>query len=152
MAYNFDYKVKYLYRDYWNNNMMFLRDDQNKIVGHVILDFQVVRYNSPALDIGNFMYTSMQPEVRRAHLPELLSLYLETLKSTSRDLGHPIEMSYDVRRSNKYMHKCDRMVISELFFSLKYFASFRNYSLFFVRKSNMGSGLQFGYLLKLDTL
>lgn len=80
--------------------MMFLRDDQYKTVGHVILDFQVVRYNSPALDICNFMYTTMQPEARRVHLHELLRLYLDVLKSTSRDLGHPIEMSYDVSGPN----------------------------------------------------
>lgn len=77
--------------------MLFLKDDNtDKFIGHVALDWQCVRYHSPALDVGNFVYTSMKPEARRKHLPELLTTYFDILRQTAADLGHPIDMSFDV--------------------------------------------------------
>ncbi|CAL8123628.1 unnamed protein product [Orchesella dallaii] len=82
--------------DYWNNNMMFKRDpDTNKVSDHIAIDLQVTRYNSPALDLTYFLYTSVKSEVRRSHMQELLTLYLETLQKTALDLGFPIDFTYD---------------------------------------------------------
>ncbi|CAL8123631.1 unnamed protein product [Orchesella dallaii] len=82
--------------DYWNNNMMFLLDpDTQKVTGHVAIDLQVTRYNSPGLDLSYYLFTSVKPLVRRAHLEDLLRSYLETLQSTSKDLGYPIDLTYE---------------------------------------------------------
>ncbi|ODM93652.1 putative oxidoreductase dhs-27 [Orchesella cincta] len=82
--------------DFWNNNMMFKRDpESNKITGHIAIDLQVTRYNSPALDISYYLFTSVKPAVRREHLQTLLTTYLETLHETTRNLDCPIDLTYD---------------------------------------------------------
>ncbi|ODM98198.1 hypothetical protein Ocin01_08480 [Orchesella cincta] len=82
--------------DYWNNNMMFLMNqEKNKIHGHITFDLQVTRYNSPCLDIAYYLFTSVKQEVRRAFLKEILEEYLDVLKQTAAKLGHPIELSFE---------------------------------------------------------
>ncbi len=84
------------FRDYWNNNMMFLVDDPTqKNVHHVAIDLQVTRYNSPALDLTYYFFTSVQPHVRRAYLLELLTLYKDTLNKVTEDFGHPTNLTID---------------------------------------------------------
>ncbi|CAL8123655.1 unnamed protein product [Orchesella dallaii] len=82
--------------DYWGNNMMFHKDKvTNKITSHIAIDLQLTFYNSLGLDIGFYLFTSVKPNVRRAHWQEILELYLSTLKETVGKLGHPIDLSYD---------------------------------------------------------
>ncbi|CAL8070772.1 unnamed protein product [Orchesella dallaii] len=82
--------------DYWNNNMMFLKNKEtNQIIGHMAIDLQVTRYNSPGLDLGYYLYTSVKPEVRRGHLHEVLGRYVDILKQTATKLGHPIDISFE---------------------------------------------------------
>ncbi|CAL8070783.1 unnamed protein product [Orchesella dallaii] len=81
--------------DYWNNNMMFLMEEKtNEFIGHMMIDLQVTRYNSPGLDLGHYLFTSVKPEVRRAHWDEILGHYFDTLMNTAAKLGHPIELTY----------------------------------------------------------
>ncbi len=85
-----------LSRDYWNNNMMFLVDNPtNKVVHHVAIDFQITRYNSPALDLAYYFFTSVQPNVRRSHLLDLLTLYKDTLNKVTEEFGHPTNLTLD---------------------------------------------------------
>ncbi|CAL8147826.1 unnamed protein product [Orchesella dallaii] len=82
--------------DYWGNNMMFRKDKvTNKITSHVAIDMQLTLYNSLGLDVGFYLFTSVKPNVRRAHWQEILEMYLSTLKETCAELGHPIDLSYD---------------------------------------------------------
>lgn len=81
--------------------MMFSRDEKTKeFNGFAMFDFQVTRYNSPALDVANFMYTSMKLEARLNHREELIKLYLKVLLETLAKLGHPVEISYEVSSEN----------------------------------------------------
>ncbi|CAL8070777.1 unnamed protein product [Orchesella dallaii] len=81
--------------DFWNNNMMFLKDEKtNEFIGHMVIDLQVTRYNSPGLDLGQYLFTSVKPEVRKTHWDEILRHYFDTLKNTAAKLGHPIELTY----------------------------------------------------------
>ncbi|ODM93654.1 hypothetical protein Ocin01_13030 [Orchesella cincta] len=82
--------------DYWGNNMMFQMDKTtNKIIGHVSLDFQITCYNSLGLDVGYYLFTTVNPSVRRAHWKEILEIYLTTFNETVRKLGHPVDLSYE---------------------------------------------------------
>ncbi|ODN02392.1 putative oxidoreductase dhs-27 [Orchesella cincta] len=82
--------------DYWTNNMMFLKNKEtNQIIGHMAIDLQVTRYNSPGLDLSQYFFTSVRPEVRRNHLYEILGRYFDTLKSTALKLGHPIDLTFE---------------------------------------------------------
>jgi len=58
--------------------------------------FQVTRYNSPALDLGYYFFTSVKPDVRQAHLREMLELYKDTVNSVTEEFGHPTNLIYEV--------------------------------------------------------
>lgn len=86
----------YLSRDYWNNNMMFHRDCANKqVTGHIAVDFQMLRYCTSSLDLSYYLFTSVKAHVRQSRLSDLLTVYLETLKTATRNLGYPISLTYD---------------------------------------------------------
>lgn len=75
---------------------MFLKDPSTgKLVGHKLIDFQMLRYNSPAVDLGYYLLTSVKTDVRQSRFQDLLKFYLDCLKKLSTELGYPIEMSYD---------------------------------------------------------
>ncbi|CAL8070781.1 unnamed protein product [Orchesella dallaii] len=97
--------------DYWNNNMMFKKDEKtNEFIGHMAVDLQVTRYNSPGLDLGHYLFTSVKPKVRKAHWDEILRHYFDTLKSTALKLGHPIDLTY------QELHKTLRRTLRPGFF------------------------------------
>ncbi len=76
--------------------MMVLMDKEtNKIVHHLIIDFQLSRYNSPSLDLGYYLFNSVQPAVRRSNLLELLSLYKDTLNKVTEEFGYPTNLTLD---------------------------------------------------------
>ncbi|CAL8070769.1 unnamed protein product [Orchesella dallaii] len=60
-----------------------------------IMMIKVTRYNSPGLDLGYYLCTSVKPEVRRGHLYEILGRYFDILKETAAKLGHPIDISFE---------------------------------------------------------
>ncbi len=86
-----------IFRDYWNSNMMFHKEklDGTQFDGHVIIDFQVLNYSTPAVDIGYYLFTTVKPAVRQQKLKELLEIYLDAFVKTTKDLGYPVKMSYE---------------------------------------------------------
>ncbi|XP_052866192.1 uncharacterized protein LOC128272426 [Anopheles cruzii] len=52
-----------------------------------IIDFQLARYSSPALDISFFVYSCTSQALREAHYQELLDAYYGALSEMLRDLG-----------------------------------------------------------------
>lgn len=50
------------------------------------MDFQLVRYGSPALDLANLIYCCTSREQRTENLADLLKLYHETLHSKLMEL------------------------------------------------------------------
>uniref|UniRef100_A0ABD2WL31 CHK kinase-like domain-containing protein n=1 Tax=Trichogramma kaykai TaxID=54128 RepID=A0ABD2WL31_9HYME len=50
--------------DLWNNNLMFLQDNQEEILRLKFLDYQVIRHMSPATDFVYLVYSSCKPERR----------------------------------------------------------------------------------------
>lgn len=77
--------------------MLFLKDKEtNKITGHIAVDFQLLRYCSPSVDLSYYLFTSVKIPVRLSRFEDLFSGYLETLNEVSNELGHPINMIYEV--------------------------------------------------------
>ncbi|KAG5670234.1 hypothetical protein PVAND_000511 [Polypedilum vanderplanki] len=73
--------------DIWNNNIMF-KNDQNGIPIDVsLLDFQLIRYSSPVIDVMHFIFTSTTKELRDKHYQEFLDIYYETLSTSIRSLN-----------------------------------------------------------------
>lgn len=68
-----------LHGDYNRNNVLF-KYEQNTAVDLRFIDFQEVKYGSPAIDLSFFMYMNMQPSLFENGLNEkLLHLYHEHL-------------------------------------------------------------------------
>lgn len=133
---------------------MFQKDPASgKLSNPVIFDFQGTRYNCPALDVGNFMFTSMKPEARRAHLEELLRVYFNTFTDVANKLGYPVELTYNV---TLYRHLLQSNLFKKvyIYILLSTYCLFalvcRNSMKYFVKKSSMDFGSPFGSLLKSD--
>ncbi len=65
--------------------MMFLKDtlDGTKFEGHVMIDFQLLNYCTPAVDVGYYLFSSVKPAVRQTRLKELLEVYLNVFVKTT---------------------------------------------------------------------
>lgn len=61
--------------DCWNNNLLFRYDDSDSPVQVMLVDLQVVRKVSPALDLNYFLYSSFNGPVRQQNLEEFLKVY-----------------------------------------------------------------------------
>lgn len=88
--------------------MMFQRDPTTgQTIGHIALDFQLLRYCTASLDLSYYLFTSVKPSVRQSHLSDLLKVYLETMLIVTANLGYPIPLTYeqlytDFRRKFKF--------------------------------------------------
>lgn len=75
--------------------MLFLVQN-DEVIDQKPVDFQVTRYGSPAIDLGYYLFTSVDPNVRETKLDELLTHYLQVLNDTTSQLEHPINLSLEV--------------------------------------------------------
>ncbi|XP_026276354.2 uncharacterized protein LOC113205098 [Frankliniella occidentalis] len=77
--------------DYWINNMMFTYDaddvDSAAPRDIRIIDLQLVRFSSPALDLQYFITTSVKQEVREEQLDVLLQTYCDYFNEYVSALG-----------------------------------------------------------------
>jgi len=68
--------------DCWNNNMLFkLNPENGEPKDNILLDFQVTRLGSPCLDLGYYLFLSVDPGVRRDHLQDLLQHYFDDFQN-----------------------------------------------------------------------
>ncbi|EDX12484.1 GD19214 [Drosophila simulans] len=67
--------------DCWVNNFLYHYDpeDPHRVLEVALLDFQLIRYSSIALDIANLLYCCTTKEMRDAQLQTLLKIYTEEL-------------------------------------------------------------------------
>lgn len=65
--------------DFWVNNIMFKYDKYSILKKVKILDFQLCRWASPAIDLIYFFITSVRFEVYEKYFDLLLEIYLSTL-------------------------------------------------------------------------
>ncbi|XP_060646929.1 uncharacterized protein LOC132784998 [Drosophila nasuta] len=67
--------------DCWVNNFLYRYDpeDRQQVLEVALLDFQLVRYSSIALDIANLLYCCTTKEMRDAQLETMLKIYTEEL-------------------------------------------------------------------------
>lgn len=86
--------------------MMFKKDDvTGKITHQKLVDFQVLRYGNPSLDLHYFLFSSVQADVRRAKMRDLLNVYLDTFNAVCESLGYPRNVSYEVRKYNVFSQR-----------------------------------------------
>ncbi|XP_017849549.1 uncharacterized protein LOC108604541 isoform X2 [Drosophila busckii] len=67
--------------DCWVNNFLYRYDpdERERVMEVALIDFQLIRYSSIALDIANLLYCCTTKQMRDAQLQSLLKIYTEEL-------------------------------------------------------------------------
>ncbi|XP_037783235.1 LOW QUALITY PROTEIN: uncharacterized protein LOC119579470 [Penaeus monodon] len=68
--------------DCWTNNFVFRYDDDGHPIEVMLLDLQLCRQGSPALDLQTLMYSSVNGALRRTSLPHFLQAYTASFDAT----------------------------------------------------------------------
>ncbi|CAL4183511.1 unnamed protein product, partial [Meganyctiphanes norvegica] len=86
-----------LHGDTWNNNIMFNKklDEEGKFSVRngddiVLIDWQMVHWNTSVTDLHYFLFSSTTPELRKDHLDELLYYYHSIFIDATTKLGSPV--------------------------------------------------------------
>lgn len=61
--------------DMWLANIMFKKDENGQLVHSKLVDFQMCRKSSPAIDVLHLLFTSVQPQVLSEKWSELIESY-----------------------------------------------------------------------------
>lgn len=98
--------------DCWTNNILF-KDDLTKSNEEVVylIDFQLTRVGSLALDLANLLYCCASGEIRQAHMTQLLQHYHFHLMSSLHTLNPkqpPKDPSVMWELLNEEMRRCGR--------------------------------------------
>ncbi|XP_050355034.1 uncharacterized protein LOC126776500 [Nymphalis io] len=72
--------------DCWTNNMLF-KFVNGDIAEMYIVDFQLARYASPALDLAFLIYLCLERQQRAEHTPALLEYYTDELHARLLEMG-----------------------------------------------------------------
>lgn len=74
--------------DCWNNNMMYVYGNESDVPANIsLLDFQISRYSSPALDLVYFLFSSTDKRLRDNYYTEVLQLYHNALTTNLTKMG-----------------------------------------------------------------
>ncbi|KAH8275950.1 hypothetical protein KR018_001900 [Drosophila ironensis] len=86
--------------DCWTPNFLTKYGEQGQAQELTIIDFQLARCSSLALDFSFFVYSCTSQELREKHYDELLRAYLESAQALIKDLGGDAEavISWDSLR------------------------------------------------------
>ncbi|XP_068081390.1 uncharacterized protein [Anabrus simplex] len=106
--------------DIWTNNILFkYSETTGEVIDCRLVDFQLCRFASPALDLQFFFYTTPQSEVRLKHYDDMLRVYHETLCDTLKSLGceedlisfQELQAEMEYNRLNGLIASCGILVI-----------------------------------------
>nr|CAD7204891.1 unnamed protein product [Timema douglasi] len=101
--------------DFWINNILFRYKEEGggrpAVEDVRLLDLQVARYCSPAIDILHFLYTSTFWDTRRRHYQELLRAYHQSLTAAFQRLvrgsPHEGEVPMTLRELRREVTRCE---------------------------------------------
>lgn len=85
----------FLHGDSWVNNFLFRYDTNGKVSKTKFVDFQLSNWNSPALDLQYFIFTSTAPNLRFERVDDFLKIYYEAFVSTLEKLNHKCSYSFE---------------------------------------------------------
>lgn len=73
--------------DCWTNNFLYRYDEQDNVLEACLVDFQLIRYGSVALDLSNLIFCCTDKVLRRNHQTAWLQLYHKELVNSLKSLG-----------------------------------------------------------------
>uniref|UniRef100_A0A1B6EB40 CHK kinase-like domain-containing protein n=1 Tax=Clastoptera arizonana TaxID=38151 RepID=A0A1B6EB40_9HEMI len=68
--------------DFYLQNMMYRYSEGGRPIGVKFIDYAMMRYASPVIDLSFFLFMNFSPKDRDRHLDELLEVYHDSLSST----------------------------------------------------------------------
>ncbi|KAH8246507.1 hypothetical protein KR038_006591 [Drosophila bunnanda] len=100
------------HRDTWDRNILFQFEKDTSVLPKAccIVDFQLTKYCSPALDVLFLLYIVAPPEVREEIYEECLEYYHKSLESHLIRLG----LSADIITREDFLKECRRMRLAAL--------------------------------------
>lgn len=67
--------------DFWNNNLMYKRNEYGEPIDMKFVDFQVTRYAPPVLDFIFYLFCNTEKYLRDKHFDDFKNAYYSTLES-----------------------------------------------------------------------
>jgi Ecdysteroid kinase-like family len=75
--------------DCWTNNILYKYNDKHEVVDTCLVDFQLIRHGSLALDLANIIFCCTDAGLRKSHMDQFLRVYCKELAlSLTQLLGH----------------------------------------------------------------
>jgi Ecdysteroid kinase-like family len=75
--------------DCWTNNILYKYNDKHEVIETCLVDFQLIRYGSLALDLANIIFCCTDAGLRKNHMDQFLHVYCQELvQSLMQLLGH----------------------------------------------------------------
>uniref|UniRef100_A0A1I8MRV5 CHK domain-containing protein n=1 Tax=Musca domestica TaxID=7370 RepID=A0A1I8MRV5_MUSDO len=78
--------------DCWSNNIMFQHDDKSNVLNTLLVDFQVGRFTSPALDLQYFLLSSTSLDIKLKYYDYFIQYYHQKLIENLKLLGYSKKM------------------------------------------------------------
>ncbi|XP_055377551.1 uncharacterized protein LOC129609577 [Condylostylus longicornis] len=102
-----------LHGDFNRNNLMYQYNEHQGYenpIGVKMIDFQELRYGTPAIDLAFHMYMNMEPSIRNEFWMELLKFYHNTVINTMAnilnvEIGHELLNPYRFEKFNEHFTK-----------------------------------------------
>uniref|UniRef100_A0A1B6CM61 CHK kinase-like domain-containing protein n=1 Tax=Clastoptera arizonana TaxID=38151 RepID=A0A1B6CM61_9HEMI len=95
--------------DFWGNNLLFYYDDHNNLCDVKLIDWQMCRWTSPAMDLQMFFNTSVRDVTS---IPRLSAIYLSALNETLSQLGSERRLSEECLLEDLKRTECYGLMIS----------------------------------------
>lgn len=74
--------------DFWNNNIMYRYEEGSRIPAEVcLIDWQLVQFCSPAMDLTHFLFTSTEKRLRDEHYMDMIGTYSDCVAVAMQAMG-----------------------------------------------------------------
>ncbi|KAL7029770.1 hypothetical protein ACKWTF_006353 [Chironomus riparius] len=91
--------------DCWNNNIMYKYDQSGTPNAIRLLDFQIIRYSSPVLDLMYYIFGCTVKSLRDKHYQEFMDVYYDTLADFIKRLGSNPDKVFPREAFNEHLKK-----------------------------------------------
>ncbi|KAL3281704.1 hypothetical protein HHI36_004910 [Cryptolaemus montrouzieri] len=95
-----------LHGDLWSNNFLHKYDDNGKHIETKLIDFQLIKYGPPALDVLNFIFMNTTKSFRDKHSTYLLTFYFQKFEEFLLNRGLDVA---DILPKKNFLESCENL-------------------------------------------